>query len=267
MNQKHKKTFKELSNKTTKKGKLIIIPSSSSSLPITFGNHSFSPSINQKLIPKTNTSPQNMRLLTCVDFNDDFRKKLPDIFINNSCITYETKEAQEQLLRHLAASSRKSLSWQNIIAPRQLKSNCWFNTMFMCFFVSNKGRKFFKFFRQLMIQGTTAGRASDGREIKPPRLRNSFAYLNLAIEACLMGDNKASALDTNKIIQSIYRSIPVKFRDLRIKPINKPGNPIDYYSAIMNYLQPSKINIIDQTVNKDTNIQETLLRVKYSNSF
>ena len=32
------------------------------------------------------------------------------------------------------------------IITRQAQSNCWFNTMFVMFFISDKGRKFFSTF-------------------------------------------------------------------------------------------------------------------------
>jgi hypothetical protein len=67
-----------------------------------------------------------------------------------------------------------------IVPPVQIQSNCWFNTMFVTLFVSDKGRKFFHFFRQLMIEGIQ----SNGKSI-PSDIRNGFALLNYAIEACL----------------------------------------------------------------------------------
>ena len=42
---------------------------------------------------------------------------------------------------------------ENIIGPKQYKSNCWFNVFLMIFFVSDKGRKFHRFFRKAMIEG------------------------------------------------------------------------------------------------------------------
>ena len=109
-----------------------------------------------------------------------------------------------------------------------------------------------------MIQGVTADGASPGHKITPPRLRNTFAHLNLAIEASLMGDNKASSLDTNQLIESIYKSIPVKYRDPRIKKTNQSGNPYDYYSAIMNYLQPENVNINNITIKSDVDFNTAL---------
>ena len=40
---------------------------------------------------------------------------------------------------------KKNVNAENIIGPKQIKSNCWFNTFLMVFFVSDKGRKFHRF--------------------------------------------------------------------------------------------------------------------------
>ena len=40
-----------------------------------------------------------------------------------------------------------------VVAPKQLRSNCWFNVFFMVFFISDKGRSFFRHLRQTMITG------------------------------------------------------------------------------------------------------------------
>ena len=42
---------------------------------------------------------------------------------------------------------------KKLLVPTQILSNCWFNTMFINLFYSDKGRKFFKYFRYLMITG------------------------------------------------------------------------------------------------------------------
>ena len=56
--------------------------------------------------------------------------------------------------------------------------------MFACMFVSDKGRKFFRFFRQLMIEGKRA----DKVKITPKILSDSFFLLNAAIEAARAGE-------------------------------------------------------------------------------
>ena len=109
----------------------------------------------------------------------------PKIWNGTKCINFDTKEAQIILLSNLA--STKLAPIETIIAPKQYRSNCWFNTMYMIFFVSDKGRKFFKFFRQLMIEGNTMRSGLVKKPNIPSRLWKAFALLNMAIEATLTG--------------------------------------------------------------------------------
>ena len=127
-----------------------------------------------------------------------------------------------------------------IVPPVQIQSNCWFNTMFVTLFVSDKGRKFFHFFRQLMIEGIQ----SNGKSI-PSDIRNGFALLNYAIEACLTGNKYAYILDTNSIIRNIYKNIPESYKKNLpyIKNVDEAGNPIRYYNSLIYYLDNKSIQI------------------------
>ena len=75
----------------------------------------------------------------------------PRIWNGKKCVDFTLGVAQTVLLQNLASKNVQPV--EDIIAPKQILSNCWFNTLYMIFFISDKGRKFFKFFRQLMIQG------------------------------------------------------------------------------------------------------------------
>ena len=102
-------------------------------------------------------------------------KKTMEINISTTdsldCVDRNDPRAQTVLLNNLKSSA--SLNYGRIIMPLQLKSNCWFNTMFACMFVSDKGRKFFRFFRQLMIEGKRA----DKVKITPKILSDSFFFI------------------------------------------------------------------------------------------
>jgi hypothetical protein len=113
--------------------------------------------------------------------------------------------------------------------------------MFVTFFVSDKGRKFFHFFRQLMIEGKQKG----GKDI-PTKLRDAFALLNFGIDACLTGNKYAYELNTNNIIHQLYKSIPNTYKSKYplIVDIDKPGNPIIYYMSIINYLNNNSIQTL-----------------------
>jgi hypothetical protein len=112
--------------------------------------------------------------------------------------------------------------------------------MFVSLFMSDKGRKFFHFFRQMMIEG----KRSNGEPI-PPKLWNAFALLNFAIEVCLTGNPYAYRLNTNKIIRDIYLAINEDNKDPYIVDVDYANNPIMYYNALMNYLNVDDINIVD----------------------
>lgn len=163
---------------------------------------------------------------------------------NVKCVDRNDPRAQELLLDNLKSSS--NISCKNIIMPVQLKSNCWFNTMFACMFISDKGRKFFRFFRQMMIEG----KLSNGTLIKPQTLSDTFFLLNAAVEASYNSTNNknvknlALAMDTNNIITRIYNSIPQSKRRSSVLDVDAANNPLSYYNDIITYLGNNSISFI-----------------------
>jgi hypothetical protein len=137
--------------------------------------------------------------------------------------------------------ANKHINPSKIITPLQVASNCWFNTLFVTFFVSDKGRKFFHFLRELMILGT-----QKDKNAIPYELRNAFALLNFAVEQCLTGSEFAYTLDTNVIIKSIYDHIPKSYKEQYpfVTDIDEAGNPIFYYIGIINYLNNNSIQLL-----------------------
>lgn len=197
---------------------------------------SYSPSINEKLI--TLKSAERQPLVNC-NIEKAFVKKAPlEISINNKCYPYHSKEAKHFLLKNLAAN--KHINPKQIITPIQSQSNCWFNTMFVTLFVSDKGRKFFHFFRQLMIEGVKAN-----KKPIPDALKNVFALLNYAIDMCLTDNPFAYKMDTNVIIKDIYDNIPSNIKDKLpyITNIKDAGNPARYYGSIIYYLRDKSIQM------------------------
>ena len=199
---------------------------------------SYSPAINVQLISKNQEDKADI-FGTCQILEkygpDMFRTKRlvkPTIWNGTKCIGYDTKQAQVILLSNLA--STKLAPVETIIAPKQYRSNCWFNTMYMILFVSDKGRKFFKFFRQLMIEGKTMRSGLVQNPKIPPRSWKAFALLNLAVEATLSGNHNIMTFDTNTVINEIYRSLPLHEERY---PVDRAGNPLAYYMALMDYLR------------------------------
>ena len=113
--------------------------------------------------------------------------------------------------------------------------------------MSDKGRKFFKYFRQLMIEGKMA----NGNKI-PSLLAKAFFMLNIAIEAATnnVSNNLAYNFNTNLLIERIYKAIiknktnHSKIRISNIHRVDEAGNPLDYYLTIMEYLKNNDVKII-----------------------
>lgn len=237
-------------NKTVKRRRDILVPSKTPLKVRTISNriagkiasNSYSPTINNELVSLK--SIPRKELLDCnmdaaFDLKEPLQIGIPGSLYKKHCFYYYMPEAKKFLLRNLAAD--KHIDPNKIIPPIQSQSNCWFNAMFVTFFVSDKGRKFFHFLRQLMIEG----KQQDGTVI-PNKLRDAFALLNFGIDACLTGNEYAYKLNTNSIIHLLYKSIPKSYseRNKYIVDINEAGNPLLYYIGIINYLNNSSIQML-----------------------
>jgi hypothetical protein len=205
-------------------------------------NTSYSPTINQDLVT-LKSIPRNP-IYDCnnkkaFDLSEPLKIGVPGYVYGKNCFLYNTPQAKKFLLRNLEAN--KHINPDTIVPPIQSMANCWFNSMFVTFFVSDKGRKFFHFFRQLMIEG----KQKTGKMI-PGKLRDAFALLNFGIDACLTGNSFAYELNTNSIIHQIYSGIPNNYKSKYpiIVDIDKPGNPVIYYLSIINYLNNNSIETL-----------------------
>jgi hypothetical protein len=190
---------------------------------------SYRPSINKELIT----------LRTKVTDSFDYCELNPlKIKINNKCILYSHITAQKYLLNQLEGN--KHLQMNKIITPKQYSSNCWFNVMFVLLFISDKGRQFFHYFRNLMI----LGKLKNNDEI-PLNLRNGFAMLNYNIEACLTGNKYAmNKMNTNEIIDFLYKNISYK----NIYKKGNAGNPFSYYQSLVEYLSIHSIRMKEYSI-------------------
>lgn len=190
----------------------------------------YSPRINEKLV-KRRSSAQRTKIELCDEESwlTDYKKPLK-IQIGNKCVEYNDKKAVHLFLKNLQAN--KHINPSKVIAPKQSDQNCWFNTIFVAYFISDKGRKFFHFFRQCIIEGKTA--VDDDI---PESLKNAFAVLNYAIESCIFGSEFAYHYDSNYIIGNIYENLPhyLKTRHL-VVDVGVHGNGFIYFNHMFEYI-------------------------------
>ena len=222
--------------------------------------HSYKPTINKNLVSLKSlkrATLKNCNAVKAFKLKEPLSIYVPTNESSNHCLPYYNPLAIHTLLDRLRAN--KHIITTHVIPPKQIDGNCWFNTMFMMFFVSDKGRHFFHFFRQFMIEG----KDSNKKRI-PKNLRDAFSLLNYAVELSLTGSKYAVNMDTNNIIIDIYDNIPKKFKYDRITKRQyvpdwwDAGNPIHYYNAIMRYLNVASVSLMEH--NLQHNWLETLTR-------
>ena len=212
------------------------------SVAIQDADASYSPTVNKELVMLQ--SIEREKTLDCnnekaFELKEPLQIGIAGKLFGKTCVPYYDPKAIKFLLKNLSAN--KHVKIDKIVPPIQSQSNCWFNTMFVTLFVSDKGRKFFHFFRQLMIEGVQA----NGKTILSKNLRNGFALLNYAIDACLTGNKYAYILDTNAIIRNIYEVIPdTENNKLRyITNVDEAGNPLRYFMSLTYYLHNKSLQI------------------------
>lgn len=223
---------------------------------------SYSPSINKELVSLK--SIQRKELFNCNNERAFLLKAplkigVPDKSGKKMCYLYDDPVAKKYMLKNLKAN--KHINPNQVVPPIQELANCWFNTMFVSLFISDKGRKFFHFLRQMMIEGK-----QKGGNLVPNVLKDGFALFNYAIDACLTGNKYAYILNTNAIIQQIYNSVPEEYKDkyYYIRDIDKAGNPIRYYLSLINYLGNRNLPVLfvqDCNVNWQFQVQSKIVNM------
>ena len=213
-----------------------------------YDNASYAPTINEELITLQSTERNELydcNIINAYNLKEPLSIGIPGKFYGKTCFNYNSKEAKKYLLHNLAANKHVNIT--KIIPPMQIDSNCWFNVFFVIFFISDKGRKFFHFFRELMIKGQ-----QQNGDIIHENLRNAFALLNFGIDAALTGNKFAYELNTNSIIHQLYKSIPKTYRQQHpyIVDVDEAGSPLLYYTSIINYLNNNSIILL---LNRNTN--------------
>jgi hypothetical protein len=201
------------------------------------GNEIYQPSINQKLITLKTIVSNSIHTSECnsTELFATYNKLTPlQLYINKKCYDFNDPVVIKFMLYNLSAN--KHVNVKKLITPKQYDSNCWFNVMFVTFFISDKGRIFFHFLRQIMIEGVQ----QNGKSLSY-KLWNIFALLNLYIELCKQGLPVSRKINTNKIILNLYKLIK---HESKIYNKGEAGNPLVYYDTIISYLQNTDINIL-----------------------
>lgn len=218
---------------------------------------SFSPSIHARL-EQLNSSPikgtklpletQRSQMLDCLDEdtliskyringnNYDYTflydKQMPHIYVDGGCYPAKNLKSQKLLLKSLN-DSIKRVNMTNLVTPKQYASNCWFNSFFVVFFIGDKGRKFSKSLRHMMI---TQRGPEEKTLIDNLKMRKTMFAFNLAIEASLTGNPIAYKLNTNSFVVSLAESMPKEYKK-NMPKYTDAANPITFYEKLMIYFE------------------------------
>ena len=224
---------------------------------------SYSPSINKKLVSIKSIKKHPLfkcDTLSPLEKTVTSGKLKVQVPHNGSmvCTSIYSSIAKDTFLTQLKSDK---IYCKNLILPIQYHTNCWFNTFFMCIFISDKGRKFFRFLRQAMIEG----KLINGSPIQPQSLRNALVLFNAAIEAVQNKNkhlsNASLALNTNSIIHNIYRAIPKTYHESHygIKDVDEYGNPLAFYTDLVDFIDAKSAGIPSMKILSGSNEVSTFL--------
>lgn len=205
---KTKKPTKTKTIKTTKTSKII--------------KKEYSPSLNKKLLSLKTFTPKSY-IHNCLDTDVLVKTKT-----KKKCMKFTSAKAKKTMLDNLL--SKAPVDCSKIIAPKQFQSNCWMNSFFMAWFISDKGRKFNRWIRETMITGIKPNGEKISKKLKKP-----MWLLNKMIDASLRGSRiqtdgyrYASLMDTNTIIRSFHRSYP----NSNFAKTKTASNPLTFYKKM-----------------------------------
>ena len=116
-------------------------------------------------------------------------------------LAWNSPELEQILLRNFR--TKRKVDCKKIAGPSQYLSNCWFNTFFMCYFISDSGRTFYKSLAYTMITGKfperRGGKVVGGKEVAKV-FRYPMILLASLIDSCLQG--KIRNQDTQTIVEA-----------------------------------------------------------------
>jgi len=193
------------------------------------GVGSYSPEANRSLVSLKSANIHDLNQQFDVLYSCD---DIKEINIDGSCVTYKKKEARKKMLELLNLKS-STINPYNVIGPRQSLSNCWLNSFFMCYFISDKGRKFFRKFRKIMI----TGKKQQGEKIEQ-NYKMGLWLLNKVIQASLYAENTERIssfmrhIDTNDILRLLRKGSDGE----KLPKTRQPSNPMSFYNDLFTIL-------------------------------
>lgn len=238
------KKMKKNNNKTMKRMKKIFSNGKLGSLK----SKSYSPTINRGDI--TIKDATNV-FVKCKKYELSIPKNG-----KRKCYPWNSEESKNVLLNNLMV---KKIDPNKLIIPKQDRGNCWFNTLFMCFFISDKGRKFTRYIRKTMITGELP---NSNNKIDKNFHKNLWIF-NKFIEISLRGRYFMSrwhgSVKTNIIIKDLYEYM--KSKKMRVSKVGEGGHPINYFSTIINslfYLNENPVNFLKITSHSKEKYQKVI---------
>lgn len=176
-----------------------------------------------------------------------------------ACLDAGSKAGQLQLLKFMNRPRRVEC----FMAPVQVANNCWFNTMLVSLFVSDRTFWFSRILRLPMITGQRHdGTPLDSWMVQPLRRLNST--IQAAIDC--VGDYKY-LLDTNVHVRELHRGLnrAMKGHALgnvgKFRAFNEYGNPYRAYLRLSAYLLGE--NYQNHITNSHERYQPNILRLGF----
>ena len=190
---------------------------------------SYSPMANLEL--KSYNKSKNFEFVKLMNTLYNCKDKLK-VNVDGKCVDYKNEKAQQQMLQLLNYKTPNAIMADLVIAPAQVLSNCWLNSFFMCYFISDKGRKFFRSLRRVMITGE---KKRGGPKIAN-KYRKGLWLLNKMIQSSLFYSDTSSDFikhaDTNDVIRLLRGKGDGK-QKLIVKT-NEAYNPMQFYNILFN---------------------------------
>ena len=161
-------------------------------------------------------------------------------------VLWNSKAAKDMMLRNFR--NPIVINCTDVRGPKQYFSNCWFNTFFMSFFISDKGRNTYRHLRQTMITGIIP-QTDNAKQvhIRAPYRKPMF-YMNALIESCLqgLGSIRTTLYDTNEIVNGLNAASKRVMREKKspsaiyapsFPKLKEYSNPITFYNKLLAALE------------------------------